>query len=92
VTWTEIAAAYAESGDFEHAKEWEEKAIGMAPDENSKQDCRSRLELYKQGKPFHEEPRSQAPDAIPCRASASFPVFQPVNADFPGAVTENQFC
>jgi hypothetical protein len=50
-----LAAAYAESGNFEKAKEWETKAIEMAPDEKSKQEVRSRLALYKQGKPYHEE-------------------------------------
>ncbi len=55
--WTYVstlAAAYAESGDFEKAKEWESKAIALAHDENIKQRLRSRLELYKQGKPYHE--------------------------------------
>jgi len=49
-----LAAAYAESGDFDKAKECEAKVIEMAPDENSKQALRFRLELYKQGKPFHQ--------------------------------------
>jgi tetratricopeptide (TPR) repeat protein len=47
-----LAAAYAESGDFEKAKQWEAKAIEMAPDAK---ECRSRMELYKQGKPYREE-------------------------------------
>ena len=50
-----LAAAYAESGDFAKAREWEEKAIELAPKE-IKQDYRDRLELYKQGKPYHEQP------------------------------------
>jgi len=50
-----LAAAYAESGDFEKAKELEAKAIEMVADEKDKQACRSRLELYKQGKPYREE-------------------------------------
>jgi tetratricopeptide (TPR) repeat protein len=55
-----LAAAYAESGDFEKAKEWEAKAIEMANTDKSAMDkkkaaARSRLELYKQGKPFREE-------------------------------------
>ncbi len=53
-----LAAAYAESGDFSKAREWEVKAIevlGAKGAENQKQELRSRLELYKQNKPYHEE-------------------------------------
>ncbi len=49
-----LAAAYAESGDFEEAKQWEAKVIEIAPDWK---EFRSRLELYKQGKPYREEPK-----------------------------------
>jgi hypothetical protein len=52
-----LAAVYAESGDFEKAKEWQAKAVEMTPDEKNKQDGRARLELYKQGKPYREEPK-----------------------------------
>jgi tetratricopeptide (TPR) repeat protein len=50
-----LAAAYAESGDFVKAQEWQGKAIELAP-EFAKPDYRSRLELYKQGKPYREQP------------------------------------
>ena len=51
-----LAAAYAESGDFEKAKEWESKAIELpATDKSAKAEMVSRLELYKQGKPYREE-------------------------------------
>jgi tetratricopeptide (TPR) repeat protein len=50
-----LAAAYAECGDFKAATEWESKAIALAQNEKSKQELRSRLELYKQGKPYREE-------------------------------------
>jgi len=49
-----LAAAHAESGDFEKARQWEAKAIEMAPDPK---EFRSRMELYKQGKPYREEPK-----------------------------------
>ncbi|MGO9112773.1 MAG: tetratricopeptide repeat protein [Thermoguttaceae bacterium] len=57
-----LAAAYAESGDFEKAKEWGAKAIEMAATDKSvtvknKVELASRLELYKQGKPYYEEPK-----------------------------------
>jgi tetratricopeptide (TPR) repeat protein len=50
-----LAAAYAENGDFDAAKQWEGKAIELAPDAESKQECRSHLALYNLGKPYHED-------------------------------------
>lgn len=55
-----LAAAYAENGDFQKAMEWQEKATDMcAKDkqatEKDKQECRSHMASYKQGKPYHEE-------------------------------------
>ncbi len=52
-----LAAAYAESGDFEQAKRWQAKAIEVAPDGKDKQEMRGRLELYKQGKTYREVPK-----------------------------------
>jgi len=51
-----LACAYAESGDFAKAREWAEKAIAMARDDKDKQELRARLELFKQNKPYREEP------------------------------------
>jgi len=58
-----LAAAYAECGDFDHASEWETKAIDMAkgvtngsvtPQEIK--EANSRLKLYQEGKPCRLEP------------------------------------
>jgi hypothetical protein len=49
-----LAAAYAQTGDFAKACEVQGKAIKAAT-EKAKNGCRSRLELYKQGKPFRDE-------------------------------------
>ena len=48
-----LAAACAETGDFDAAVKWEEKAIDLAPDGVKKDDYRARLELYRAGKPYH---------------------------------------
>ena len=46
-----LAAAYAETGDFEKAVEWQTKVISMAS-KSEKSDYQSRLDLYRAGKPF----------------------------------------
>ena len=55
-----LAAAYAEKGDFAKAREWELKTIALLEKEKTaseevKQELRSRLELYKQNKPYRQE-------------------------------------
>ncbi len=49
-----LAAAYAEAGDFAAAADWQEKAIGMLDDGVRKDDYRTRLALYRAGKPCHD--------------------------------------
>ncbi|HEX4143567.1 MAG TPA: tetratricopeptide repeat protein [Pirellulales bacterium] len=51
-----LAAAYAETGDFENARKWEDKAIDLAADAD-KESCRAHLALYQAGKPFRAEPK-----------------------------------
>jgi tetratricopeptide (TPR) repeat protein len=66
--WTSLdtlAAAYAEDGDFEKAREFESKAIELASDDKQKEECRSRLELYRQGKPFRDEIKKELPAVGP---------------------------
>jgi tetratricopeptide (TPR) repeat protein len=46
-----LASAYAEAGDFEQAILCQQEAIKRAPEED-KDACRSRLELYRQRKPY----------------------------------------
>ena len=60
-----LAAAYAEKGDFEKAHVWLTKAIGLSTDENEKNEWRSRLELYKQGKPGKHPPATTVPPEKP---------------------------
>jgi tetratricopeptide (TPR) repeat protein len=49
-----LAAAHAESGDFDKAVEYSQKAIDLAADDD-KPDLESRLKLYQDKKPFHKE-------------------------------------
>jgi serine/threonine protein kinase len=48
-----LAAAYAESGDFDAAVKWQSKAIELLTDEKEKEDYRTRLKLYQEKKPYH---------------------------------------
>jgi tetratricopeptide (TPR) repeat protein len=46
-----LAAAHAESGQFDEAVRWMEKALDRLP-EADQADYRKRLELYREGKPY----------------------------------------
>ncbi len=48
-----LAAAYAESGDFEQAVQWQEKAVSLTPPAQ-RAVYESRLKLYREGTPFRE--------------------------------------
>ncbi len=48
-----LAAAHAEAGDFAAAAASQEKAIAELPDGVEKDDYRTRLALYRAGKPYH---------------------------------------
>jgi tetratricopeptide (TPR) repeat protein len=55
-----LAAAYAEQGDFESAVKWETKATEMKLPEwtyKTPEDLEKRLEIFKAGKPFRDEPK-----------------------------------
>ena len=59
-----LAAAYAESRDFDKAKNTEAKAVEYAAADKSATDkekaqAAARLELYKQNKPYRQEPPKQ---------------------------------
>ena len=48
-----LANAYAEYGDFEAAVKWQTKAIKFFRDKNELEDCKARLKLYQEKKPYH---------------------------------------
>jgi hypothetical protein len=49
-----LAAAYAETGDFDAAVRWQLRAIEFLSDERQKDNYRRRLVLYQAGKPYRE--------------------------------------
>jgi tetratricopeptide (TPR) repeat protein len=50
-----LAAAYAESGDFAKAVEFQEKSNALFEDADDKAAGQERLRLYKSGKPYRDE-------------------------------------
>ena len=55
-----LAAGYAETGDFEKAREWSAKSVELADDSN-REDLEKELESYKKDKPWRErqEPKEE---------------------------------
>jgi tetratricopeptide (TPR) repeat protein len=54
-----LAAAYAETGDFDQAVKCETQSIETAPSRHPMlSEMKQRLELYKRHKPFRDEPRT----------------------------------
>jgi len=53
-----LTAVYAEIGDFAKAVKWETKAVAMAP-ENARDECSSRLELYRSKQAYREHPKAK---------------------------------
>jgi tetratricopeptide (TPR) repeat protein len=49
-----LAAAYAESGDFDKAVKWESKVLDAYPSNDS---IKTRLALYQKHQPYHEPPK-----------------------------------
>lgn len=56
-----LAAAYAETRDFDQAIEWQEKAVKIDPTIGV---FKERLSLYKSGTPYHEAPLNGRPPSI----------------------------
>jgi tetratricopeptide (TPR) repeat protein len=58
-TSNSLAVAYAECGDFEKARAWQEKVVELAPPEDKQMET-SRLELFKSAKPYRSTPKAPA--------------------------------
>ena len=48
-----LAAAYAESGKFKEAIEWQQRAIAATTEPDERKEYQERLQLYQAGKPYH---------------------------------------
>ena len=56
-----LAAAYAEAGEWDEAVKWEEEAVKLAEKTHPKdvQGMRARVLLYKEKRPFREDPKAE---------------------------------
>jgi tetratricopeptide (TPR) repeat protein len=54
-----LAAAYADAGDFDAALKWQYRAQGLYKDEKDQAEGWQRLALYRQKKPYREEPKAR---------------------------------
>jgi carboxyl-terminal processing protease len=68
-----LAAAYAESGQFDRADEWQRKVIALAdPHDSNLADYRQRLGLYLKRQAYHEEPPAAEPESWPALRFRTF--------------------
>jgi hypothetical protein len=83
-----LAAAYAESGDFPQAVKYQKHVLTMRPWTDSERDeIQAHLDLYQQGKPFHEVPSHYCPIQCAQFLPTAFPLasrhsLQPANRAF----------
>lgn len=71
-----LAAAYAEAGDFEKAKEWSQKAVDMDDPDHGEQLAKE-LASYQEGQPWRER------QSVPDRDIAPIEETPPTQADAP---------
>jgi tetratricopeptide (TPR) repeat protein len=62
-----LAAAYAETGDFENAKKWSQKAVDLGENDETREQLSKELASYEAGKPWREkqEQEEKQPAAAP---------------------------
>ncbi len=76
-----LASAYAETGDFEKARQWSGKAVelGTAEDNEQLDQLKKELESYKENKPWREEQKPKRTKSNASKAKRSRPNLLSVN-------------
>jgi tetratricopeptide (TPR) repeat protein len=67
-----LAAAYAEIGDFEAAKEWSKKAVELAENDADREQLGKELASYEAGKPWRETQQQEDKSASPSTSDHTF--------------------
>lgn len=60
-----LAAAYAETGDFENAKKWSKKAVELGENDESREQLAKELSSYEEGKPWREKQEQEEKPSTP---------------------------
>ena len=63
-----LAAAHAEVGNFAEAVKWAEKAVALAK-KSKRAEFESRLQLYREGKPYHQMAKVELPSKSPATSN-----------------------
>ena len=67
-----LAAAYAETGDFETAKKWSKKAVELGDKDEAREQLRKELASYEAGKPWRESQQEAEKPAAPSANDHTF--------------------
>lgn len=67
-----LAAAYAESGDFDSAKKWSKKAVELGADDATKEQLGKELTSYEEGKPWREKQVQEDKKSSPAASDQTF--------------------
>jgi tetratricopeptide (TPR) repeat protein len=76
-----LAAAYAESGDFENAIKWQTKVVALLKEDSAEE--AARLELYRNHQPYHQEPGPKSDSAGTLKSQDSTPPVAFINDSKP---------
>ncbi len=67
-----LAAAYAETGDFENAKKWSKQAVELGDNEETREQLAKELASYEAGKPVREIQQQEDKQPAPAASDHTF--------------------
>jgi tetratricopeptide (TPR) repeat protein len=81
-----LAAAYAETGDFETAKKWSKKAVELGENDETRDQLAKELARYEEGKPVRERQEQEEKKSAP--STSEHTATPPVETKTPPVETE----